>query len=269
MSCYFAYGAPHQDCARCGYQANGRTCGFSICTNTCSSPGGRIHGALCGCAGAHGVICYAHWESHAAEQHGVDGTGGAAGCFPGATAPITVRALSAGIALVSEERTEERITGDEAGSLNEFLNIVTPGHRALRQLLTRLPKSLVRQGGQWAEETEVLLTPAFFGEAALERVIVLAGRALGVASRKDRGTVGGVTRSALTHLHTATLPEFEAWSDGTVDRISDAALATWLPRQSRRTTQHLDYLFSQSGPSAVDDIVRWLLETRTVQVRAH
>jgi hypothetical protein len=173
---------------------------------------------------------------------------------------LAASGLAAASTMLVTGAMEDRAEPTHVRALNEFLNIVAPGHRALLTSVVRLPEELVSLNGTvWQEigEMRIEFDAAFFNEGALERCIHVATQALGRATRVQRM---GVSQQVPARMR-KSLAEIEAWAHGEEPDMSERALETWIPEGSpRRAVRYLAHALSVPGPIEVDQIANWLVD---------
>ncbi|MFN2397751.1 MAG: hypothetical protein ABR543_03750 [Gemmatimonadaceae bacterium] len=210
------------------------------------------------------MICQAHWEPHAREEHA--DKAGSPSCFPHGSKPLAASGLATAATMLVTHSTGNRAEASQRRALNNFLNIVAPGHRVFLKFIDRLPEKLVtvdRTVWESIGEARIEFGAAFFNEGTVERCIRITAQALGRASRLDPEGVHKQipmrSRPREGFLH--SLAEIEAWAHGEIPDMTDQALKTWIPeRASRTAVKRLAHALSYPAPVTVDGIAEWLLD---------
>jgi hypothetical protein len=154
------------------------------------------------------------------------------------------------------------------GSMALFLNAVEPGAAALRDAFANAPESLWEAGMRWGPDHPfVELKRPFFTEQAVERVLVLGARHLGMCSLT-------ATRSAFLygpdpHVSAELLQHLDGWVGGGSPPAA-GSLAGWLEsistsgmpeRRLEVRAQHIWSLLAEHrAPLEVSDIASWMLD---------
>ncbi|MBI4501720.1 MAG: hypothetical protein HY700_11225 [Gemmatimonadetes bacterium] len=214
MTCYYCNRENQQipDGGNCS------ACQVHVCTSPSRRPDGRFHGDRCNC-GCRRLFCDPDLEPHAIDEHG----GTVATCFPNFSLQLAVPAFAAASKGIS---TLQRAPQEDS-QINHFLNSVTPGWRALRTATENMVDAagIVGPAPRPFDRWHVRLKPEFLTAGTMERVAVLAARAMGEAwSAADKKS-----RSAKLKMGSPfhTLEKFAAWSNK-AEPLTPTAIDPWL-----------------------------------------
>ena len=267
MSCVYCGkdGVQHHSCAQCTYSSGGQACGALICTEDCARAGGWSHGSKCRCD-CPSYICQAHALPHAQEAHRKpDGIS----CFPALARYARHAAeISTNVFLFNAGMSSDDPRPTDATRLSEFLNIVSPGWRALNQLVDRLPSDHY-QADPWPDPVGGIsfsFTPEFFSEATIDRVFSLSLRCIGAAwAAQPNRDARHLAEMSVDQLR--LMPALADWAMGASRRPIDDVLLAWIPeelkltpRQVDRVFRHMDRAASLDAPMTPGGIADWLVE---------
>jgi hypothetical protein len=263
----------HPGCATCAMCLN------SVCTDDCRRPDGHSHGARCEC-GCPGTFCRPDLKDHVDEAHG----GSISNCFPGQGGLLGLQAFAMAGAAYYRGAGRVGVGMEMARIWNEFLNVVSPGTKALQTV--RLPRGEYEVdpvGVAWPGKVRVEFRMRFFAAGTLERVAALAASEFRIAA--SRGYTGkGVPLPY--PVGPGVLDVLQRHGHATEDQIW-AALLPMKPRQMRpgeersyrnhrvrqevlrhrRTHSWFAYALSLEVPQSPHEIAAWLVQRRTGATR--
>jgi hypothetical protein len=150
-------------------------CSLSVCTQPQHFGPKKVgpHGALCECVCGK-VVCYQDAIKHKKkESSGQD-------CFPGLSTHGATAVLVTAIATSQGRRASVRLSEDEVGSFNDFMNHVSPGHYSLVSTYAHMSEREVPPATRRVLERQNVvvldLDREFFNEGTIERLVLLAAR---------------------------------------------------------------------------------------------
>jgi hypothetical protein len=248
-------GIIHGGCVVCA------VCTSSVCTDKCPSPVPDFHGSHCRCHPCRQAVCTPDKAFHAKDKHKKNDP---SACFPD-LARQAVAAIDTGcrVYLHNSGADEPDPRPGKSDTMSDFLNLVTPGWRALEERVRALsPEDYVLE--PWPGSiggNNVRLRPSFFSEAMVDMVVALSFRSLGMAAAAVRGT----KNEHLDRLPVAqqlSLPALAASVNAEPRMVNDASLTAWIPgydalnaRSQQRVVDYLVRAISISLPSDVESIV--------------
>jgi hypothetical protein len=260
MSCYY--------CAQEGFrmqdQGNCVHCQVAVCVDPSGRYDNAFHGEACVC-GCGRLTCEKHLIEHVRNAHSrEDG----AMCFPALWIAIGGGGIQGGAAIAMRP---DRSTPEARHQVTRFLNVVRPGHRALRALAARLPGVAREWSEGWGtpEEPKVVFHAEFFSAAVAETVVAHAADAVGAAAEPlmarsgvpaEMESLAGALDVDFDHLRFA-LHALVRWRrEG--GRLESEALHAWLPRDAGPgIASHLARMIEMRRPATGDPerLVRELL----------
>ena len=263
-----------QDCAECGYKfPDGHECGKHICTPDCPPYLLDPHGATCNCD-CERTICAVHWSPHAREHHGGEPLDATARCFGANAQAVILPALARSVDTLVAGWVEERGQLEAIEAWNRFLNLVTPGHRALADAVSHLAAdeyTVDRTIWEAFGEQRVDFSAGFYTDGTVERVFRLAARSAGVAwSGRGRRAMPPTARRALSQPGRITLlDQLGSWTAGG-DRPDDVAIAAWVSPETSDAVRDagIRRLASSLALGAPEDtaVVAWLVGLEVARV---
>src|SRR5437763_4355605 len=115
----------HGGCASCA------VCSSQVCTANCPSPVPDFHASQCNCGECRQTVCTPDKALHAKKKHKKDDP---SACFPD-LARHAIAAIDTGcrVYLHNAGTGEPDPRPEKSDTMSDFLNLVTPGWRALEQ----------------------------------------------------------------------------------------------------------------------------------------
>jgi hypothetical protein len=239
----------HAGCATCA------TCLNSVCTDSCRRPDGHSHGARCAC-GCPGTFCRPDLQDHVDDTHG----GSVSNCFPSQGGLLGLQALGNALSAYYNQRSGERTPPKMRLAWNEFLNVVSPGSKALKA--TRLPPGQYQlETHQWEPtgKVRVEFSPSFFTEGTLERLAALAASEVKLAGSRGYTGEGAALPLPIGKRLVEVLRMHAERHDPAL--LSGAIRAPHGPARTR-TLRWLQYVLSLDVPESSREVAAWLAGAR-------
>lgn len=227
-------------------------CHLAVCVNPSGRWDNRFHGEPCVC-GCGQLVCEKHLLEHARSNHDRDD---GAVCFPALWIAVGGGGIRGGsaIALQPTRRYDPAWRDD----IDRFLNVVRPGHHAMRILATELPEMAAEWSGRWGDtdEPKVIVNPQFISPSLVVTIIAHAADAVGAASEPLLRYDG--IPPGMTHLaeDLGVFPEqlryscvaLARWHRG-ASRLEPGAIQPWLPADAPHGfARYLARVIEEQGP---------------------
>lgn len=177
MPCYYCA----QEDFRIDDYGNCVVCQVAVCVNPSGRWDSEFHGEVCICqsGGCGRLVCEKHLLEHAhAEHRREDGSR----CFPGLWIAVGGGGVRGGAAMALQP--ERRYEPERRHDLDRFLNVVRPGHQAMRWVAENFPSLAVAWPGEWGamDERKVILYPERISRPVAETIAAHAADAMGAAA---------------------------------------------------------------------------------------
>src|SRR5215218_330720 len=143
MPCYYCA----QENLHTDDHGNCTHCQVAVCVNPSGRWDNAFHGEACLC-GCGRLVCEMHLLEHVQNAHGRDD---GAACFPASWIAVGGGGIHGGAMVALEPG---RVAPDPWHEITRFLNVVRPGHQALRTLTDQLPGLAVEWDHEWGRPGE-------------------------------------------------------------------------------------------------------------------